>query len=83
MQLTDNDLTTPLSSTDADDFYIPSDDYDEVTADPGGKPSHGVTDGDSTSTKPAEPILSQDLLHAINEQVSKAIAAAVQAATSK
>ena len=85
MQLTDNDLTQPISGDLPDDFFIPDDDYDSVTS---GKPSHGLdpsepTSGTTEGKTSATPILSEDLLRAINEQVSKAIATAVQSATAK
>ena len=86
LQLTDNDLTTAMPKELPADFFIPDDEYDNATGDTGGsKPSHGVTTDDPTKDKetPAAPILSEDILRAINEQVSKAIAAAVQAAVKK
>ena len=85
MQLTDNDLTQPISGDLPDDFFIPDDDYDSVTF---GKPSHGLDPSEQASgvtegKTSAAPILSEVLLHTINEQVSKAIAAAVQSAAAK
>jgi len=82
MQLTDNDLTTAMSSENSDDFFIPDDEYDSTTGDTGAtKPSHGVTEPEEE--KEATPILSADVLRAINEQVSKAIMAAVQTVAKK
>ena len=85
MQLTDNDLTQPISGDLPDDFFIPDDDYDSVTL---GKPSHDLdpsepTSGTTEGKTSAAPILSENLLQAINEQVSKAIAAAIQSAAAE
>ena len=81
MQLADNDLTTAMPKELPTDFFIPDDDYDDTTADTrSSKPAHGVTDGKGNEPE-AAPILSEELLRAINEQVTKAIAAAVAAAS--
>jgi len=87
MQLTDNDLTSDMPQELPPDFFIPDDEYDNATlGTDGSKPSHGVASGDPpkpTEPPKAAPVLSEDLLRAINEQVSRAINAAVQAASTE
>jgi hypothetical protein len=77
------------------DFFIPDDDYDTATADGGSaKPTRDVQAGGQSGDKvndvkaaddkgQAEPILSPSVMQAINDQVSRAIAAALQAASKK
>jgi hypothetical protein len=86
MQLTDNDLSTLMLSDLPADFFIPDDDYDAATGDGGNpKPGHDIQEretkgGDTATTKKdVEPLLSASALRAINDQVSRAIATALQA----